>query len=149
MLSPWWLNLINWQLKFATLTHDQLGWERRVWLTDAATKIWSKSVLTGVGVNQFTAYLETVNPSKELVRFVQPAHHLGWLWLSETGLLGVMLVGLIIYLVCHKNPNQLNSVLTWLIVATPIIIWDHYLLTHPTGLWLSWWWLTYQFETKA
>jgi len=33
-----------------------------------------------------------------------------------------------------------GAILAWLWIFSPVLIWDHYLLTLPTGLWLGWWW---------
>jgi len=139
MLSYWWLNFATTHLKLTNFFNQNLGWSRRESLLTAAQEITQKNWLWGTGLNQFSVYLETVNHPKELVRFVQPVHHVGWLWLSETGLLGLVAIALLGYKIQKHQPRFLASLITWLLIISPIFIWDHYLLSNPTGLWLSWW----------
>lgn len=143
ILSPWWLNLITNQLKLTSFSNQSLSWSRREMLLTAAEEITQKNWLWGSGLNQFTAYLETMSHQQELVRFVQPVHHVGWLWLSETGLMGVAIFWLLIFKLQKNQPKFFTQLTTWMIIMAPVFIWDHYLLTSPTGLWLSWWWLMF------
>jgi O-antigen ligase len=87
--------------------------------------------LTGVGLNQFTTQTINFNQSRELVRFVQPVHHIGLLWLAETGLLGAVILILLL------KKTDLKKYAMALLILTPIAALDHYLLTQQTGLLLA------------
>ncbi len=139
--SPWWLSALNKSPWLSGVTQKSLSWERRVWLSEAAIKLWQQQPWIGVGYTQFTAYLETATHQTELVRFVQPAHHVGWLWLAETGLLGVVLVASWSWLAQQQDRQFWSRLIIWFWISLPVLMWDHYLLTIPTGLWLSFWWL--------
>ncbi len=88
--------------------------------------------LLGVGLNNFTAEVEKYNRSDEVVRFVQPAHHVGVLWFADTGILGLCIVA---FLALKKI--QLRKYVTPLCILFPILTLDHYLLTQQTGLLLT------------
>jgi hypothetical protein len=87
--------------------------------------------LVGVGLNQFTSRVEQYTQIREVVRFVQPVHHLGLLWLAETGLLGLMF--LLWVLLEIKNKKLILPIL----ILLPIAVLDHYLLTQNQGLLLG------------
>jgi len=103
---------------------------RREQLNLAAINIFKKHWPTGVGLGQFTIFLEEFAPSKEIVRFVQPAHHVGLLWLAETGVLGVMLM-----IAGYKKltSEQKLNLICWLLILSPILALDHYLYTIQIG----------------
>ncbi len=87
--------------------------------------------LLGAGLNNFTYHLENYVNRPEIIRFVQPAHHFIILWAAETGFLGVLLLFTIIYKLsqnCHQN--QLANAL---LILSPLLALDHYLLTITTG----------------
>lgn len=111
---------------------DSSSIDRRVLLNTAAMRMWINQPVLGVGLNQFTVYLEKYAQSSEVVRFIQPAHHVGLLWLSETGLFGLIAVILILYVTVNSR-QKLPSL--WLAVI-PLAVLDHYLLTLSTGLFL-------------
>ena len=111
---------------------------RRASLNHAAWNIFSAYPLAGVGLNNFTAYEESFSPNREVVRFVQPAHHVGLLWLAETGLVGgilVLLGGRKIWKKLHDN-QQKSAFLWCLFLVLPLAAFDHYLLTQQTGFFL-------------
>jgi hypothetical protein len=147
-LSPWWMQTIDRLTLINVATHETLSWQRRSELNESAMKLWQTNQWLGVGAGQFTAKLETVELQKELVRFVQPVHHQAWLWLSETGLFGLFLVIVTTYLAATRSQRFWRQLLTVLVVFFPVLIWDHYLLSFPTGLWLMLWWLTLPTTTK-
>jgi len=103
---------------------------RRQSLTHTGVTLWLTQPLAGVGLNQTTALLETVSVNQEVVRFIQPVHHLGVLWLTETGALGVGLLASLWYL-ARKKSSQFSPALCLLL---PLASFDHYLLTINTGL---------------
>jgi len=87
--------------------------------------------ILGVGMNNFVVNLEKYALTKEVVRFIQPVHHVGLLWLSQTGLLGV------IWLISlgQKMSKQIKiSLSLTILVLLPILSLDHYLLTIQTGM---------------
>ncbi len=123
--------------------HSQLpSITRRNTLNQAAIQLFVQHPLTGVGLNAFTAKLEDVSPHTEVVRFVQPAHHVGLLWLAETGGVGIVIVGVIL-LVLQKTvfvSKKTSCPLTLLFILSaflPLMSLDHYLLTQQTGQLIS------------
>lgn len=141
------LILKQWQPQ--TTAIQQTSIERRVILADAAWSMFLKFPLTGVGLNQFTVQLEAYAPNRELVRFIQPVHAVVLLWIAETGLVGIVLVGLVTWLAQLKKiqfPLLLLSLL-------PIAVFDHYLLSLQSGLLLSvvfyWYIFTKTNQSKA
>ena len=87
-----------------------------------------KNVLWGTGMSNFTAVSEEFSPSKEVVRFNQPVHNVGWLFLVENGLSGFLVLAI---LLLHKGRN--NSFTAALVLLFPVLIWDHYLLSIQPG----------------
>lgn len=117
---------------------------RRVQLTDAGLRMFHRFPLVGTGFNMYTTWLEIVSRSPELVRFVQPAHHVGILWLAETGLAGVaLIIWAGAWLKQHLSHNSWLLLLTKVAILLPIAGLDHYLFSLQTGwllvlLWLVW-----------
>ncbi len=105
---------------------------RRSYLNTAALRMGGSNLLAGVGLNSFTRYVEQYSPEREVVRFVQPAHHGGLLWLAETGLAGIIFSIALFFLL--KQHNQGNRILLAAIVLTPALALDHYLLTLFPGM---------------
>lgn len=101
---------------------------RRNSLNLASLSMITTDPLTGVGLGNFTADLEDYSPSKELVRFIQPVHNVGWLFLTETGVLGVI----ILWLIIRKVPPQGHNPL--LFALLPLMVLDHYLVTIQPGI---------------
>lgn len=116
--------LINLASKLSTA--DSLA--RRDYLQNAALEMLRENLIFGVGLNQFAARVEEYSSSKEVVRFVQPVHHVGMLWVAETGLLGIILL-----LIIGKKINWGKATLP-LLILLPIISLDHYLLTQQSGM---------------
>ncbi len=137
LLSPWIATLMSSQTSPAVQKLPSVS--RRLYLQTAAEKIFVSQPWVGVGLNQFTANLEVMQRSLEPVRFDQPVHHVVWLWLTETGLLGLAWLVALYNTSASKQQNLTKIVtLTWLLF--PSLIWDHYLLTQPIGLLIIWWW---------
>jgi hypothetical protein len=105
--------------------------QRRSYLNLAAFKIIVDQPLTGIGLNQFTNRVEEYSNVREVVRFVQPVHHLGLLYLAETGLLGMSLVAAVL------TKTRQNKLILPFLVLLPIATLDHYLLTLNQGLLLG------------
>lgn len=123
LLSPVLINLLSPLIKY------QPSWQRRAQLNLAAYKMFWQKPWLGVGLNQFTAQVENFTTSLELVRFVQPVHHLGLLWLAETGLLGLAFLSWV-----WRNLKKHSQYLLPSLILLPLASLDHYLLTQQTGL---------------
>lgn len=101
---------------------------RRSYLQTAAINMFVNNPILGVGLNQFTSRVEEYSNTQEIVRFVQPVHHVGLLWLAETGLLGLGILAWIIV------KNKLKKIIIPLLILLPLATLDHYLLTQQAGL---------------
>lgn len=111
--------------------------DRRLELNQIGLSIFLTQPIFGIGLQQSVSQIEQFDPDQSLIRFIQPPHHVGVLWLAETGLVGLLFLG---YLVLTINkqispPNKLKVAIS-LLVITPLLAWDHYLLTLPSGRWL-------------
>ena len=123
ILVPFALSLLT--------THypDSLSITRRNMLNTAATEMIFENAFFGVGLNQFTTQLENYTEPTEIIRFVQPVHHVGLLWIAETGLLGVLLIAGAVY----KLWRGTRKLPVLLLVLLPITALDHYFLTLQSG----------------
>ncbi|HYD34529.1 MAG TPA: O-antigen ligase family protein [Vitreimonas sp.] len=115
--------------------YDDVSITRRNYLNQAAIKMFLDQPLLGVGLNNFTAHVEEHSPSREVVRFVQPVHHVGLLWIAETGVIGL---GCIIlgFEYLRRHSSVTTGLVNALFILCPILALDHYLLTNQLGLWL-------------
>ncbi|MBP7768428.1 O-antigen ligase family protein [Candidatus Woesebacteria bacterium] len=105
---------------------------RRIFLNSAATTMIAAHPLTGVGLLSFTRQLESIAPSTEIVRFIQPVHTVLLLWLAETGVIGAVAVLFLLWAL-GRHTNRLPVL--WLALL-PIMALDHYFLTIQTGMFL-------------
>ena len=113
---------------------EDLSLTRRNILNQTAWNMWKSQPIFGVGLNHFTVEQETYQPKGEIIRFVQPAHHIGLLWLSETGILGMILVAVLFRRIFQNDRNVYLPVLLTALFFVPAATFDHYLLTNQTGL---------------
>ncbi len=119
---------------------------RRTILNQAAVKIWIKQPILGSGLNQMTAALEKVIPYQKLRGFVQPVHHVPFLWLAEAGILGVVIV----ILIWRKISTALKpSLIRALVVISPLLVLDHYLYTLQTGRLLLVLWIIHSLQKNS
>ena len=81
-----------WGIGFTSMNSTQLSISRRITLTQAALHMWLAQPFFGAGLGQFTLFLEKFSATTEVVRFLQPVHHVGLLWLAETGVWGLALL---------------------------------------------------------
>lgn len=127
------------------LNFDNLTFIRREELSVIALKMWSSSPVLGVGLNNFIPYgsdLLLAGPS----RFLQPVHNIFLLTLSETGIVGltglIILIGYPIILFFKlKSKFFINPILLVWGVIIFLGMFDHYFLTLPQGyrlLFLAW-----------
>lgn len=130
--TPLLLQLISEQTTLASIT-------RRTWLNQAALELFVGLPLTGVGLNTFTAHVEKVMPITEVVRFVQPVHHVPLLILSEVGIAGMVLIGICLWVwwrvgefaALRKNWRELSIIA---VPFLPLLTLDHYLWTNQVGM---------------
>jgi O-antigen ligase len=108
------------------------SFQRRNFLNAAALRMIIDRPFIGVGLNNFTAEVEKYSETREIVRFTQPAHNVPLLWLAETGLLGVSLLGSIFFSLWKKK--ILKVMVIPILILSPILVLDHYLLSQQTGL---------------
>lgn len=103
---------------------------RRAILNRAAVSLTAQNPLFGTGLNAFSTQVEKTMERKEIVRFIQPVHNVGWLWIAETGLVG-LLVSLLIF---RSSSSQTKySLAKALVLVFPILVLDHYLMTLMVG----------------
>ncbi len=124
-------------IRFSSLFNfDSLAFFRREDLAGIALNLFSRSPLTGIGINNFIpsgADQVLVGPS----RFLQPVHNIFLLQLSETGILG--LIGLLVLIGIPFVRNKTMRVV-WIVIIF-LGMFDHYFLTLPQGyrlLFLVW-----------
>lgn len=110
------------------LAKNYLSISRRAMLNRAAWQMFLDHPFFGLGFNNFVKEVENYSQHYELVRFVQPVHHGGLLLISESGLVGLGLLLCLIF--------RFRKKINWpgLLILTPIISLDHYLITQPLGL---------------
>lgn len=110
------------------VTSDNPSITRRAYLNRAALHMALDHPLLGVGLQNFTLYVEKYTPEREVVRFVQPAHSVPVLFLAEVGFLGILLV----FTIFQQLKTQKYLTIT-AIALTPLLFFDHYVLTLQTG----------------
>ncbi len=116
------------------------SFSRRDLLNQAAESMIIDHPIVGVGLNNFTTKVDTYEQTREAVRFIQPVHNVAILWVAETGLIGVLLIGMTYYVFKQRTlkswPHK-SSFLLPISILLPILALDHYLLTQQTGLLIS------------
>jgi hypothetical protein len=123
-----------------SITHTtNPSFTRRVHLNLIAVKTITTHPLFGVGLNQFSTVAESASNSSEIVRFVQPAHHLPLLFVAENGALGIVIA--ILFGMVIKKSGPFQVAMFWGLCLLPIMTLDHYLYSLVAGqlIWvLSW-----------
>jgi hypothetical protein len=110
--SPQWINFKSITIRYKLNQH--------------AFTLINEIPFFGVGLNQFTPSLIEHN-LLDTAPFIQPAHQVLLLWLSETGLIGFLLV---IWLILRLKSRAIPIPLLALVI---IGLFDHYPLTLQTG----------------
>jgi hypothetical protein len=103
---------------------------RRHLLNSAAAKMILDQPFLGQGLNHFTVYLEEFSSSPEAVRFLQPAHHVGLLFIAETGLLGLLTLYFLWRMINKKTQQNL---ITTLLILSPVLATDHFFYSLQSG----------------
>lgn len=107
---------------------------RRNYLNKAAITMLIKNPIWGVGLNNFTAHVEENSQVREVVRFTQPVHHSLLLLSTEIGLVGLITIYLVIRHSLQKIRKDLTHLSLIILILSPIIALDHYLLSNQTGI---------------
>lgn len=129
------INLIGWTVAILIVTAlgknpTQPSLFRRAYLNQSAWQMLKAYPATGVGINNFVAKVESFSPTREVVRFTQPAHHTPLLILSEIGILGLVVI--ISWIRKIKNWHYALALASACVL--PILVLDHYLYTLQTGI---------------
>lgn len=103
---------------------------RRAWLQTASLSLSRQHPWVGLGLTQFTLALTKFAHTPDQWRFLQPVHQAGWLWWSETGLLGLFL--LINLFALSSTRLRLALLLSLCLLLFPFSL-DHFLLSLPEG----------------
>lgn len=140
VLSPW---ILQWSASVLPKTiSEHPSFTRRVNLHITSLALFQQHAFWGIGLNQFTASLDSAPQLRESVRFDQPVHQVFWLLLAEAGLLGLGIAIGILWQAIKNNPQAISVTISLLWVLLPSLTLDHYVATHPTGLLILWfWWL--------
>jgi O-antigen ligase len=92
------------------------------------------SPLFGTGFGGFVQHLDSTR-EREIVRFVQPVHHVGLLWLVETGIIWNVAVCGVLFFLFRKHRRRAAEYMqrggAILLILSPLLALDHYLLTNP------------------
>lgn len=145
--------LFTWQIGQNKITNPSLF--RRAYLLESSQKIISENVLIGVGLGQFTSATSQEIRPFETSRFNQPVHHVILLWVSETGILGLVFFLVNFWLLLRQeSPKTLQkplcmSLFSQLLILTPLLIWDHYLISLPQGQLLITIWIASALERSS
>lgn len=112
-------------------TIDTESFSRRLNLNFTAVKIWQNHPLFGVGLNQFIVHLPQYAEVPASTRFLQPAHNIYLLLLSETGLIGLVILAFVLRRLLARQGVSFSRVP--LLIILIIGLADHYPLTLQTG----------------
>lgn len=121
----------------SVFTFDSLAVLRRQELSTYAIQTYLNNPLSGIGLNNFINVLAADHILVGTSRFLQPAHNIFLLILSETGALGLFgFLGLFLtaFWQNFKQKDSLSKVLLGnLLVIIFLGFFDHYFLTLPQG----------------
>jgi hypothetical protein len=115
----------------AVIKPDSNSVNRRITLNQTALTMFGEHLFLGVGINNFTLKSETYAPEsayKEVIRFVQPAHNLWLLIVSEGGLLLVIVLCLLV------KQAKIDHFFYKSMILLAIASLDHYFSTQFAGL---------------
>ncbi|MBI3981156.1 O-antigen ligase family protein [Candidatus Microgenomates bacterium] len=143
MASFGWYSVI-WSRFTSLLDVDQQSYLIRLKFNDLALTLFNSHPFFGVGLNNFLlAAKNGLAESSQIVRFLQPAHDIYLLIAAETGLLGILLWGLLFFCAVKKiaSESKTNNAFNLKIILLGQFLifglFDHYLYTLQQGLLLS------------
>lgn len=122
----------------SALNFDSLSITRREELAEVAINLFYTKPVFGVGLNNFIAEIAHSSLVSGSSRFLQPAHNIFLLTLSETGLIG--LSGFLIfffyplYLYLNSKSKTKRVFICLFAIIAFLGLFDHYFLTLPQGL---------------
>lgn len=121
---------------------DPSSFQRRLNLNQIAIKIWLSSPFLGVGLNNFVVRMEEFGQVVANIRFLQPVHNLALLILSETGIIGGLVIGYWLLTIKTKLGKKRKEKNIQLLICSFIGLlflglFDHYFLTIQQGLLIS------------
>lgn len=126
--------------KFKLNLESNRSISRRVNFTSASYGLIKENFLFGVGLNNFTVFVDKYNFDSSDIRFSQPVHNIFLLIFSESGVFGfVFLIGFIYFSLKRLVNSSYFHV--FLISVLQIILlgsFDHYLITMHQILLLFW-----------
>lgn len=106
---------------------------RRNNLQKQAVHLFYTQPIKGVGWGNFTAFEDKFYQSREILFFNQPVHNVFWLFLSENGILGLIIL-ILLYRKLEKNKNLLNKLKKIIFIILPILCLDHHFYTMNSSL---------------
>ena len=114
------------------------SFSRRSQLTQMAVAMFKDRPLTGVGLNNFTVVMDQYGYIPATTRFLQPVHNIYLLLLSETGLIGFLGFGYLLFkgrtLLCSKGRSLFTDKVRPFAILLFLGLFDHWPLTLQTGL---------------
>jgi O-antigen ligase len=128
-------------IRLATIAQpNQLSFVRRYQLNDAAIIMIAAYPMQGVGLSNFTVFLDqSLSHEKAIVPFLQPVHNIFLLSFAEVGVLGIAVFVALRQLtrISIHDEHSLgwfsSKIPLIMIVLLPLALLDHYLLTIQTG----------------
>lgn len=114
---------------------DNLSVSRRLDLLEFSLEMFKDHPYLGVGPNNFTAVMPSYGEIPGPIRFYQPVHTIYALALTEIGLVGLTLYGLVIWQIVRRFPlsTLVHPGIIPLSQVMIIGIFDHYPLSLQTG----------------
>lgn len=145
--------LVFTRFSYSTTNETRSLGERAVGYNESL-RIIKQHPLLGVGAGNYTAVLNKQNPSLPGY-FYQPVHNVPLLFLSELGIIGLILLSLAIYFLISYLLSQKTTLIAQsvpyigLISLLPLIIFDHYLFSSYSGLLLTGIFLSFLTKTSS
>src|SRR5258708_39330 len=102
---------------------------RRSQLQDIATKMIVSHPVTGIGWNNFTLLQQSYGYVPSTVRFLQPVHNAFLLLITELGMIGWLICGVIIVSIWKMHQTFLPLAVSLIFISS----FDHYFVTLTTG----------------
>ncbi len=106
----------------------------RLDLIDAASKLFKEHPITGTGLGTFLTELPRVINQRGLY-FLQPVHNIYLLFISETGIIGVLLITTLFYMLTKtlKLTKQRRYIVLPILIIGLLGLVDHYPVTVQQG----------------